>query len=141
MKNLIKQKRIHIFGASGSGATTLGANIAQVMNLKHLDADNYIWIAKIPPFGEIRGSLERNTLLDRDIRTHNSWVLAGLICGWGDFAIRYFDIVIFLLVPKEERMKRYTSRYTKKFGNEILDSGHPLHKRFKAFKTWASSYD
>ena len=35
----------------------------------------------------------------------------------------------------------YISRYTRNFGNKILSSEHPLHKRFASFKDWASSYD
>jgi adenylate kinase family enzyme len=134
-------KHIHVFGASGSGSTTLGANISKAKEYIHLDTDNYLWRAQVPPFGKLRNPLERNSLLDNDLRSKSPWVLSGSLNRWGDFAIRFFDLVIFLIVPHEERMKRYISRYTDKFGNDILDHGHPLHKRFNAFKTWASSYD
>ena len=141
VNNNRKINRIHILSASGSGSTTLGANIAKAKKIVHLDADNYLWRASIPPFGKLRSPIERNSLLDKDLRSESSWVLSGSICGWGDFAIRFFDMVIFLSVPYEVRMNRYISRYTKKFGNEILDSQHPLHKRFSSFRTWSSSYD
>ena len=68
-------------------------------------------------------------------------MLSGRVCGWGDFAIRFFDVVIFLDVPQEERMNRYVSRNVKKYGNSILNTKHPLHKIFVSFKNWAYSYE
>jgi adenylate kinase family enzyme len=134
-------KHIHVFGASGSGSTTLGAKISKAKKYAHFDTDNYLWRAEVPPFGKLRNPLERNSLLDNDLRSKAPWLLSGSLNSWGDFAIRFFDLVIFLFVPHEERMKRYTSRYINLFGNDILDNAHPLNKKFNAFKTWASSYD
>jgi hypothetical protein len=42
--------RIHIFGASGSGTTTLGAAIADRYGYAHLDVDQYFWMPTDPPF-------------------------------------------------------------------------------------------
>ena len=54
---------------------------------------------------------------------------------------RFFDVVIFLDVPHEERMNRYVSRNLIRYGNDILDNKHPLHNIFVSFKNWASSYE
>jgi len=141
MNNTRKINRIYIFSGSGSGSTTLGANIARSRKIVHFDTDNYLWEAEIPPFGNLRVPIERNTLLGKDLKSESSWVLSGSVCWWGDFAIRFFDVVIFLYVPHKERMRRYISRYTQHFGNKILTPEHPMHKRFASFKDWASSYD
>lgn len=42
--------KIHIFGASGSGVTTLAASIAAEAVIKHLDVDDYFWIKTNPQF-------------------------------------------------------------------------------------------
>ena len=141
MNNSEKINRIYIFSGSGAGSTTLGANIAKSRKIVHFDSDMYLWEAEIPPFGNLRDPIERNSLLSNDLRSDSSWVLSGSICGWGDFSISFFDVVIFLYVPQKERIRRYISRYTRNFGNKILSPEHPLHKRFASFKDWASSYD
>ncbi|WZB64776.1 hypothetical protein WJ971_17465 [Achromobacter xylosoxidans] len=42
--------RIHLFGASGCGATTLGAALGQRLGVPHLEADDYYWLPTDPPF-------------------------------------------------------------------------------------------
>ena len=43
MKNVI-----HIFGAAGSGTTTLGSKISSKLGYKHMDTDDYYWIPTKP---------------------------------------------------------------------------------------------
>ena len=45
---------IHIFGASGSGTTTLGEAIDKILGYKHLDVDDYFWIPSDPPYATKR---------------------------------------------------------------------------------------
>lgn len=42
--------RIHIFGASGSGTTTLGESLSEVLKCKHYDTDDFFWEPTKPPF-------------------------------------------------------------------------------------------
>ncbi len=42
--------RIHIFGAAGSGTSTLGSHLAREIGGCHLDADSYYWHKSEPPF-------------------------------------------------------------------------------------------
>lgn len=46
MKNI----RIHITGASGSGTTTLGKAIAKKYGIKHFDTDDFYWQKTKIPF-------------------------------------------------------------------------------------------
>ena len=41
------QKRIHVFGASGSGTTTLGKRLSQYLNYSFFDSDNYFWLPTV----------------------------------------------------------------------------------------------
>ena len=43
-------QRIHVVGASGSGATTLGAALAKAMGVTHQDSDFFFWLPTQPPF-------------------------------------------------------------------------------------------
>lgn len=55
--------KIHIFGASGSGVTTLGKALAKKLNLTYFDSDEYFWIHTDPPFTTKRNPKERNDLI------------------------------------------------------------------------------
>ena len=46
--------RVHVFGASGSGTTTLGRALAEALGSVHLDTDAYFWESTDPPFTTIR---------------------------------------------------------------------------------------
>lgn len=80
----MSKRVIHIFGASGSGTTTLGAAIAREMGWTHLDSDNYFWMPTDPPFTTKRPVEERVTLMQKDIDAAESVVISGSLVDWGD---------------------------------------------------------
>ena len=126
-------QRIHIFGATGSGTTTLGKALAKKMGYIHFDNDNYVFETDGKQFTKPRRPIIRNTLLYNDLRNTPSWVLSGAVCGWGDFIIRYLDLVVFLWVPLDDRLIRIEAREEK--------LGRKKHKTYKKFIRWASAYD
>lgn len=134
-------KRIHIFGASGTGTTTLANALADVMGCQHYDTDNYFWIPTNLPFQTIRDRSERQELLRQDLERNDSWVLSGSLCGWGDFAIPMFNLVVFLWLPSDIRMQRLKKREIERCGPDIEDSSHPGHQRHTEFLEWAATYD
>ncbi len=133
-------KHIHIFGASGSGTTTLGKRISAELGFNHLDTDNYYWEPTNPPYQIIRALDKRKELLDRDLKLHDRWVLSGSLCGWGDYLINDFDLAIFLYIPKKVRMKRLEEREKKLYGDKIL-KGHEQHEIYLKLMKWAAEYD
>lgn len=132
--------RIHILGASGSGTTTLGRTLSEKLKLFHFDTDDYFWMLTNPPFQKKRSCEERKEILRKDLVSHKKWILSGSLCGWGDAFIPYFDLVIFLLVPKELRINRLIEREKRRYG-ERIESGGSLYKQHKEFIEWASQYD
>ncbi len=134
-------KRIHIVGASGSGTTTLGGALADARGCQHFDTDDYFWIRSNPPFRTIRDCAERQALLRAAIDSEDEWTLSGSLCGWGDFAIPSFDLVVFLRIPHELRMRRLRQREIERNGPEIEDPGDPRHEMHKGFLEWAAAYD
>jgi adenylate kinase family enzyme len=131
--------RIHILGASGSGTTTLGSALAARLCSPHFDTDDYYWLPTDPPYEAKREMTERQELL-RDLKGHESWVLSGSLCGWGDIAIPLFDLVVYLGLPHESRMGRLAGREMKRYGDRILPGGD-LHDNYTEFMAWASRYD
>ena len=134
-------KRIHIFGASGSGTTTLAAAVANATSLTHIDTDEFFWIHTNPPFRIVREPAERQDMLRQALEKTDSWVLSGSLCGWGDFAIPMFDLAVFLYIPEDIRMHRLQERETDRYGPEIENPGDPRYKTHVSFLEWARAYD
>ena len=131
---------IHIFGASGSGTTTLGEAIDKKMGYKHLDVDDYFWIPSDPPYATKRELDERQRLLRADIINNQKSVISGSLCGWGDVFIPYFDLAIFVDTLTELRIRRIKEREYSKFGNRILPGGN-MYDKHTEFIEWAKGYD
>jgi adenylate kinase family enzyme len=133
-------KRIHILGASGSGTTTLGVELSKEIDYSHFDTDDYFWIKTDPPYTIKRPVEERIDLIRKDIKNNDRWILTGSLCGWGDIFIPYFDLVIYLRIPKEVRMKRLLEREKMRYGTKI-EEGNVMHAAHREFMDWASKYD
>lgn len=132
--------RIHIVGASGSGTSTLAKAISEKLGYKHLDTDQYYWLPTEEPFTKVRSIEDRIQLLSADLEGQDKWVLSGSLCGWGDVFIPYFDLVIFMWIPQDIRMKRLEAREVGRYGEDIAAGGR-RHGSYQKFMEWASEYD
>jgi len=132
--------RIHILGASGSGTTTLAKELSKTLGYKHFDSDDYFWEPTEPPFQNKRTIEKRQELLQKDLKAHDSWILSGSLCGWGDRFIEKFDLVIYLWIPQDIRLERLKEREKLRHGDKILPQGS-IHKTYVDFIEWASNYD
>jgi adenylate kinase family enzyme len=126
----MKPQRIHITGASGSGTTTLGQALAARLHFAFFDADDYFWKPTEVPYTEKRSREEGLTMLLHDLEVNPRHVLSGSICGWGRELEASFELVVFLVIDKEVRMKRLIDRETRRFGR--VDP---------SFIEWAALYD
>jgi adenylate kinase family enzyme len=134
-------RRIHIFGASGSGTTSLGSALAAAHGHRHLDTDDFYWLPTDPPYRQARPREARLGLLQRALAESPSWVLSGSLCGWGDPLIPQLDLAIFLLVPTEVRLARLRAREIERYGHAAIAPGGPLHPGHVEFLDWAGRYD
>ena len=132
--------RIHIFGASGSGTTTLGSALSNELGIPHLDTDNYYWKKTDPPFIEKNPPIQRVEMIRFDTRNVDSWVLSGSICSWGDKILGDFTHAVFLHVDPSIRMQRLYDREHERHGNRIAP-GADMHQQHIEFMAWAESYD
>ena len=132
--------RVHVFGASGSGTTTLGAAIAGALGAPFLDADAYYWVATDPPFTTKRPPAERVGAIVHDVAGRADWVLSGSLCSWGDPLVPRFTLAVFLHLDPKARMARLADRERARYGPRVLPGGD-LHAHHVAFMDWARSYD
>ena len=131
---------IHIFGASGSGTSTLGRAVAERTGYTFLDSDDYLWMPTDPQYTTKRSSEERVALLNRDLDQAENAVLSGSLVGWGDPLMSRFTLAVRLVVPQDVRMERLVRREQERYGDRILPGGdmYQIHRDFLA---WAAAYD
>lgn len=132
--------RIHILGASGSGTSTLAGAMAHELGFHHMDTDAYFWAPSDPPFTVKREPEERIRLMREEMKIHSKWVLSGSLCGWGDVFTPDFQLVVYLHIPPQVRMRRLMEREIQRYGDEIKPGGR-AHEQHKVFLAWASQYD
>jgi len=135
---------IHVFGAAGSGTTTIARAICDRFLYIHLDTDNYFWVPTDPPYMIKRSPLEMQQLLKADLDKYQKCVISGSLCGRGDFwggvFIPIFDLAIFVDTVTYVRINRIQEREYNKFGGRILPGGD-MYENHSDFIEWARSYD
>lgn len=131
--------RIHITGAACSGTTTLGARLAEVLGVPHLDTDTYYWRPTDPPYTDKHPVAERLALL-REAAGEGPWVVSGSLDGWGDPLAKEADLIVFLTAPTALRLARLKSRERRRFGDRIGPGGD-MEQIHASFLVWAAQYD
>ena len=134
------KNRIHILGASGSGTSTLGKELANRLAFKHFDTDDYFWLPPKQSFTHKREKEDRQRLLMKDLTSTDKWVLSGSLTDWGDIFIPLFDAVIYLWIPKDIRMQRLAEREKQRYG-EAINPGGSKYNQYIEFMDWAERYD
>lgn len=132
---------IHLFGASGSGTTTLGRALCEAMGLVHMDTDDYFWLPTDPKFTAKRPVEERLALMQRDIDAADMGaVISGSLTGWGDPLIPRFTLAVRVVTDTAMRIERLRQREYAHFGERIREGGD-MHENHLAFLDWAARYD
>jgi adenylate kinase family enzyme len=133
--------RIHVTGASGAGTTTLGRALAWALSCPHFESDDYYWMPTRPRYRAKRPVEERRALLLHDLGPHASWVLSGSLVSWGQPIVPRFDLVVYLRVPTEIRLRRLREREEDRYA---MDPDRPLEEFERdrdGFLAWAAGYD
>jgi adenylate kinase family enzyme len=133
--------RVHIFGASGAGTSTLGRALAERLALVHLDTDDFFGMTTDPPFTEARPREERLARLAAALDAASAgWVLSGSLVGWGDPMIPRFGLGVFLTLDPELRLARLHTRERQRYG-ALIEPGGARHTAYLEFMDWNTRYD
>ncbi|MEP1094915.1 MAG: AAA family ATPase [Cyclobacteriaceae bacterium] len=132
--------KILIFGASGSGTTTLSAEIKKKTGFVHLDVDDFYWKKTEPPFQEKIPLTERNRNLRYDFEKFENVIISGSMVSWGKEWETSFDLAVFIRLNTTERMKRLEKRETERYGERLLKD-KSFQQNSKAFLEWAGEYE
>ena len=131
---------IHIFGASGSGTSTIGKALSETLGLKWMDTDDYFWMPTDPKFTLKRPKEERLELMRADIEGAQGAVLSGALTDWGDSLRPLFTLAIRVNTDTAVRIERIRKREAARFGERIAPGGD-MHAQHLAFLKWAAAYD
>jgi len=134
------QNVIHIYGASGSGTSTLGRKISEELGYQFMDTDDYFWLPTDPKYTTKRSTDERLALMKKDISEYGNVVIAGSLVDWGDELIPLFTFAIRLVTDTEIRIERLKKREKQEFGERILPGGD-MYQNHMEFLEWAREYD
>lgn len=132
--------KILLFGASGSGTTTLGREIEKRTDFRHLDADDYYWEKTTPPFQKKIPLTQRNENLKTDFYKFENVVVSGSMVSWGKEWETAFDLAIFIRLESAERMERLKAREIERYGEKLL-TDISIQQNSKAFLEWANQYE
>src|SRR4029077_11274411 len=105
------------------------------------DSDDYLWLPTAPPCGQLREIPERLRLMREMFLPRIDWVLRGAVASWGDELIPLFDLVVFLVTPRELRLERLRAREAVHFDADAIAPGGWHHEETEAFIEWASHYE
>jgi len=133
--------RIHVFGASGSGTSTLGRAIAVRAGHGLLDADDFYWMPSDPPYRIKREIPARVSLLGAALEAQPRWVLSGSVTSWGDAFVPRFQRVVFLDTETSVRLARLRQREEARYGAARIGPGGDLHAQHEEFIAWACAYE
>ena len=132
--------RIHVFGAAGSGVTTLSKALAEALCLPYRDTDEYLWMPTEPPYQTKRPLESRIDMLRRDAQAP-AWILGGSLDQWGaDAIVSRLTLAIFLTLDQEERLARLKIREGLRFDDRIA-SGGDMYRIHLDFMEWAAAYE
>lgn len=129
-----------IFGAAGSGTSTLGMAIAGALDWQHVDLDTCFWEPTEPPFLRARSSQDRLHVLDLELEGHRHWVLSGSPGAWNQPALDCLGAAVYVSAPRDVRLQRLRDRELERFGS-LIEPGGSMYQRHLRFMDWAAQYD
>lgn len=135
-----KRNVVHLFGASGSGTSTIGRALCGQTGFFFMDTDDYFWLPTDPPFQQKREAAERVRRMQDALDSHENAVISGSLVGWGDVFIPQFTLAIRVVTDTATRLTRIAIRERARFGSRI-EPGGDMYAQHREFLAWSSRYD
>ena len=127
---------ICICGLNGSGKTALASALAKELKLKHMDIEQYYFTSTDNPYASSRTRAEVEQLLLEDIKQNPRFVFSAVNGNMIPEINANYDLVVYLNVPLDMRMKRIRQRAIDKFGDRVLPGGD-MYKQEEKFFAYA----
>ncbi|MED1864329.1 AAA family ATPase [Fictibacillus nanhaiensis] len=127
--------KVQIIGGSGTGKSTLAKYISEKENIKWIDTDYYLW--KDDSFLENHPIDKRIEMYNRDIISNDSYIASGSVFMWLPEGFSNRDLLVFLSLDEEIRMKRLRKREFERNSRMWLDENKEYTNNFLE---WCKTY-
>lgn len=114
---------IAIVGGNGSGKSTFGKALADMLGYKHIDVEDYAFRDSAVPYTESRPVSEMRKMIFRDIQKHGDFALSSVGGDMGEEINALYKTIVYIQVPLDVRMERVKQRAIDRFGNRVLSGG------------------
>ncbi|MDR1002786.1 MAG: AAA family ATPase [Oscillospiraceae bacterium] len=131
---------ILIFGASGSGTTTIGRELARLLDCTHIEIDDIFWQKTDPPFQTPVPLEQRKRDLLAAAQKAGRFVASGSACGWDEAILPFLRLGVFVQTATAIRIERLKKREYNDFGERILPGGD-MYENHTEFLEWVAKYD
>ncbi len=128
---------ILVFGANGSGKSTVGRELARVLNYKFMDHEAYAFAESEIPYAAERSREECLRLILADINKYGSFVLCAVTGDFSEEISSMYQFAVCLSAPQDIRMERIGRRAFERYGARVLEGGD-MYERQTAFLDFAA---
>lgn len=134
---------IIIMGLNGSGKSTICHQLADLLNYRCMDVEDYYFLDSDIPYAKSRTREEVKQLMLDEIKICHNYVLSSVGCNWGPEIISTYKLAVLLYAPLQMRLERIKQRETARFGNRVLEGGdmYESQKRFRDMVASRSAED
>ncbi len=150
---------IAIVGLNGAGKSTLAHALAKELGYFEMDVEDYYFphqrtarqlaldgltegeaASETVPFTSAVSKPDVETAILTDMEKHPRFVFSGVRLTWDPRILSKIEIVFFLRVPPEERVRRIHEREARRFGSRVLPGGDMAEQQASFLRT-ASARD
>jgi len=126
-----KPRGIIVFGANASGKSTVGRELARILNFKYMRHQDYHFEETEIPYTVERSREDCLSLLLADMEKHGSFVLSAVTGDLGGTIPQYYELAVYVSAPHELRMKRLEQRAYERHGERIREGGDMYEQHLK----------
>lgn len=131
--------RLFIYGASGSGVTSIANKLSDKFDIPNLDSDDIFWKETNPPYTDVNELYEQYVMLSGFISSNSNWIISGSNLFWQSLISKEAEVIIFVELGDEIRLVRTKKREEISYGKRIL-SGGDMYDTHVKFMSWSKSY-
>ena len=124
--------KILICGLNGSGKSTIGKELSNILKYEYRDAEDY-YFDKNNDYSTPRSKDEVCQLLYNDMMNYHNFIFSSVKGNYGSNVESLFTCAIYIHVDKETRMKRIRKRSYLQFGDRMLEGGDLFEKEENFF--------
>lgn len=127
-------KGILVFGGNGCGKTTLGRELARMLQYTPMDIEDYSFEKAEPPYSKARSREDCLARLLEDLEKAETFVLSAVKGDFGREINAMYAGAVYLTAPLELRLERIKRRAYEQHGERICKGGDMYEQEQRFFE-------